>query len=158
MQTTVAQAIERAALEVFALVVGVDIVAEPHCDRARRRFESSIVSSFHLSGSISGRAHVCYAVPLATRLTCRMLQVESPVEETDMLDAAGEVANMIVGNVKNLLETRWGPIQIGTPAVEITGNTGDRPNALCLSFRCCGDLFTVSVAFQEDKLRLDSLK
>ena len=156
MQTTVAQAIEQAALEVFALVVGVDIVAEPHGERARRTFESNIVSSFHLSGSISGRAHVCYTVPLAMRLTCRMLQIESPVEETDMLDAAGEVANMIVGNVKNLLETRWGPIQIGTPAVEITGNTDDRPNVLSMSFRCFGDVFTVSVAFREDTPWWDS--
>ena len=156
MQTTVARAIEQAALEVFALVIGVDIVAEPHCDPARRPFESSIVSSFHLSGSISGRAHVCYTVPLATQLTCRMLQTESPVEETDILDAAGEVANMIVGNVKNLLEGRWGPIQIGTPAVEITGKSDDRAKALSLSFRCCGDVFSVSVTFQEDYSQWDS--
>lgn len=150
MQMTVAQAIEQAALEVFALVVGVDVVPEPHGNQAWRTFESNIVSSFHLSGSISGRPHVYYTVPLATQLTCRMLQIESPVEECDMRDAAGEVANMIVGSVKNLLETRCGPIQIGTPAVEIAGNTDERANALRMSFCCCGDVFTVSVAFQED--------
>jgi CheY-specific phosphatase CheX len=156
MQGTVAQAIEQAALDVFALVVGVDIVAEPHDQVARRRLESKIVSSFHLSGSISGTAHVYYTLPLAKRMTCRMLQLESPAEETDVLDAAGEVANMIVGNVKNSLENQWGPIQIGTPAVEIIGDSHERPQAMSVNFRCGGDVFTVAVAFQEDIGQWDS--
>ncbi len=153
---TLAQAIEQAALEVIALVVGVDIVSEPHVRLAWRGFESNIISSFHLTGSISGTAHVYYTVPRAKRMPRTMLRVESPVEDCDMLDAATEVANMIVGNVKTMIEGRWGPVQIGYPDVELAADSDLQPQGMSMSFRCCGDVFTVSVAFQEDSPRWDN--
>ncbi|HZD31849.1 MAG TPA: chemotaxis protein CheX [Candidatus Angelobacter sp.] len=156
MQGTVAEAIEHATLEVFALMVGVEIVAESQNPLAWPRLESNIVSSFRLSGSITGTAQVYYTLPLAKRMTRQILQVDAPVGEMDVLDAAGEVANMIVGSVKNSLENRCGPIQIGTPAVEITAVRAPMPRALSLSFRCYGDVFTVSVAFQEDDKRWEN--
>lgn len=156
MQGTVAEAIEQAALEVFALMVGVEIVSEPRGLAGWQRLEGKIVSSFSLSGAISGTAQVYYALPLARRMTCQLLQIEPPVGEMDVLDAAGEIANMIVGNVKNSLENRWGPIQIGTPAVQITPDQTLTAAAMSLSFRCYGDVFTVSVAFQEDGKRWEN--
>lgn len=114
-----AQAIEQAALEVFALMVGVDLALVAQSTTAWPQHESTVVSSFELSGAISGTARVFYPLPLANRMTCRMLQVEPPVAEMDILDAAGEIANMIVGNVRNCLGNPWGPIDIGTPTVEI---------------------------------------
>ena len=156
MQGTVAEAIERAALEVFALVVGFDIVAEPAGQSGWPQLDSNVVSSFRLSGSVSGTAQVYYTLPLAKRLTCVMLQLDSTVVETDVLDAAGEIANMIVGNVKNVLERQLGPIQIGTPAIEITGDSDQQRPAMSVSFRCSSDQFTVSVAFQEDRRRWDN--
>lgn len=156
MQDMVAAAIKLATLEVFALMVGVDIIAEPHRQSGWPALGTNIVSSFRLSGSISGTAQVNYTLPLANRMTCQMLQIEPPAREPDVLDAAGEVANMIVGNVKNSLENRWGPIHIGTPAVEFTVDSGEKPQAMRMSFRCCGDIFTVSVAFQEDTPRWDN--
>jgi len=152
LQETVAAAINRATLEVFALIVGVDVVAEPHGQSMWPALETNIISSFRLSGSIAGMAQVCYTLPLANRITCQMLQIEPPAGEPDVLDAAGEVANMIVGNVKNSLESRWGPIRIGTPAVEFKDDSGEKPQAMRMNFRCCGDIFAVSVAFQEDIL------
>lgn len=156
MQGTVAEAIERATLEVFALMVGVDIVPEIPPPASRKSSESSVVSSFRLSGAVCGTAEVHYTLPLATRVTCKMLQVDPPVAVNEVLDAAGEVANMIVGNVKNSLESRGGVIRIGTPTVSLAGDEGTVTHSMRVSFRCCDEVFTVSVAFQEDPRRWEN--
>lgn len=155
MQVSVAQAIERATLEVFALMVGVDIVPEAEFSQDYGQQESNVVSSFRLTGAVRGTAEVFYTLPLARRITCQMLQLTPPVDDADVLDAAGEVANMIVGNVKSSLESDWGAIRIGTPTVALEAHEAVA-SAMSVSFRCGEDIFTVSVAFKEDPARWDN--
>lgn len=150
MQHSVAQAIERATLEVFALMVGVEIVPETELQPEFRAPGSNIVSSFNLRGAVCGTAEVFYTLDLARRITCQMLQIDPPLDDADVLDAAGEVANMIVGNVKNSMENVWGAIHIGTPIVGLAPEGTVASQTMCVSFRCCEDIFTVSVAFKED--------
>ena len=149
MQDTVVQAIEEATLEVFSLMVGMDIVPETLSPEACHELDSNIVSSFTLSGAVCGTAEVFYTLPLAECIACHMLQVEPPAQENDVLDAAGELANMIVGNVKNSLERRLGTIRIGTPTVTLVGRSAAADHDMSVSFRCCENVFTVSVAFEE---------
>jgi CheY-specific phosphatase CheX len=156
MPGSVAQAIERATLEVFALMVGVDIVPEAELRQDYGDHESNVVSSFRLTGAVRGTAEVFYTLPLARRITCQILQLAPPVDDADVLDAAGEVANMIVGNVKNSLEGDWGSICIGTPHVSLAAHEAITSQAMSVSFRCCEDVFTVSVAFKEDPARWDN--
>ena len=69
-----------------------------------------------------------------------------------MLDATGEVANMIVGNVKNELEDHIGHIEIGVPAVAIVPKAQRAADTLGLSavrFRCSGSVFSVGISFQD---------
>lgn len=150
MHGTVTEAIERATLEVFAIMVGVDLVPKVQWKNTGGEFGSNVESSFQLSGAVSGTAMVYYTLTLATRITCQLLRIDPPVPETDILDAAGEVANMIVGSVKNLLECHWGSIRIGVPRVVLSGQRMDESRGMRVSFRCYDDVFTVSVVFHED--------
>ena len=150
MQSTVVEAIERATLEVFALMVGVDVVREILEPGASLGPGWNVVSSFTLSGAVCGRAEVFYTLPFAQCLACHMLQGETPALENDVLDAAGELANIIIGNVKNSLESQLGVIQIGTPAVALVGDCPAVNEAMSVSFRCPEGVFTVSVAFKDD--------
>ena len=93
MQSTVIQAIEKATLEVFSLMVGVDVVPETLAPGVGRGPGSKVVSAFLLSGAVSGRAEVFYTLPFAQCIACRMLQLETPALESDVLDAAGELAS-----------------------------------------------------------------
>jgi len=145
-------------LEVFALMVGVDLALVAQSTTAWPQHESTVVSSFELSGAISGTARVFYPLPLANRMTCRMLQVEPPVAEMDILDAAGEIANMIVGNVRNCLENPWGSIDIGTPTVEIFRDCVLKNHSMSVSFCSCGDIVTVSMAFRNGTAPWDYLR
>jgi hypothetical protein len=55
-------------LEVFAMMVGVDIIPETQVPEAGCDPESNVVSSFHLSGSVTGMAEVFYTLPLGACL------------------------------------------------------------------------------------------
>lgn len=148
MLTTVAQEIERATREVFASMVGVDVVPEalPYELCLENRF--NLVSSLKLSGSIQGTAQVHYTLPMATCITCRMLEAEPPLDAKAILDAVGEVANMIIGSVKSSLETRWGSIRIGTPTVDTVAAFAPNPVSRAVHFRWKREILSVSVAFQ----------
>jgi chemotaxis protein CheX len=149
MPDEVADAIRHATLDVFAMMVGVEVQPQSGLECHPKPLEMNIVSTFHLSGVVCGTAEVYYTFPLATRMTRQMLQVEGPVADADVLDAAGEVANMVIGNVKNCLERRWGLICIGTPKVAISSSGPQGNQSSSVTFRCGDDLFTVSVAFKE---------
>ena len=153
MQDRVIEAIEQATLEVFALMVGVDVTKEGEVP-APTPSGVNIVSSFTLTGAISGTANVYYAIPLAEWFASRMLQAEGDLPREDVLDAAGEVANMIVGTVKNTLEAMLGAIQIGTPTVAICDNQPDEKaehEDMSVTFRCRDNVFNVCIGFQESR-------
>ena len=151
---TVIGAIEQATQDVFSLMIGVDVSREAGGAPAgaAELAEGGICSEFTLSGAIGGRATVSYSMTLARWIAAQMLQSDELCSEQEVLDAAGEVANMIVGNVKNKLENYVGTIQISTPAVgklERLEAATSSATANAVSFRCQESVFTVAIAFRE---------
>lgn len=148
MPTTVVQEIEQATRQVFASMVGVDVVPDSSEPKVGYDGKVNLVSTLRLSGSVNGVARVRYTLPLATCITCRMLEVDPPLGAEAILDAVGEIANMIVGNLKSSLENRWGSIRIGTPMVGTAADTPVQSGSLAVHFRWKQEIFSVSVAFQ----------
>lgn len=151
---TVIGAIEAATRDVFSLMVGVEVskaADPPQTDAGSARV---ICSGFNLSGAIRGSASVAYSMTLAHWITTQMLSEESAGSDEQVLDASGEVANMIVGNVKNTLEEHLGAIQIGTPKVSIRECAPEQcaaPGSVTtVHFRCRESIFSVSIGFQEE--------
>jgi CheY-specific phosphatase CheX len=149
---TVIGAIEAATQEVFSLMIGVEV--SKTLDPPLITLDSgSICSGFTLSGALRGFASVSYSMALAQWITAQMLSEESAGSEQQVLDASGEVANMIVGNVKNTLENHLGAIQISTPEVTIVERPPEPESAgppTAVSFRCRESVFTVSIGFREE--------
>jgi chemotaxis protein CheX len=111
---------------------------------------SAVVALVGLTGAWSGSGVVSCSGPLACRLSGRMLMTEFPAVDAEVLDAMGEIANMIVGNVKEDLATTLGPLAISTPTVihgdglqtrSVEGGTGAR-----LLFACEGGVLEVRVS------------
>ncbi len=146
--TTVEQEIERATLEVFTVQVGFDVVSELPGDKPRGREKYKLVSSLRLSGSVRGAAQVRYTLPMATCITCRLLEAEPPVATESIFDAMGEVANMIVGNVKSSLENQWGTIRIGIPIAGVLADPSLDLASMGVDFRWNDETFSVLLAFQ----------
>jgi hypothetical protein len=75
-----------------------------------------------------------------------MLEEEPPIAREAILDAMGELANMIVGNIKSSLEGQLGFIRIGTPmAGLLADDSSDLPRMA--DFRWKEEPFSVSFAF-----------
>jgi CheY-specific phosphatase CheX len=146
--TTVEQEIKRATLEVFAVLVGCDVFSERPAATLGSEENCKLVSALRLSGSVRGTAHVQYTLPMATRITCRLLDAEPPLATDVVLDAMGEVANMIIGNVKSSLENQWGSIRMGTPRAGTLSDSASELPSMVVDFRWKEEPFSVSLAFQ----------
>ncbi len=62
----------------------------------------------------------------ACRLASALLMSEIEAVDDDVLDAMGELTNMIMGNFKNELELRLGPMGLSVPTVVYGGNFSTR--------------------------------
>lgn len=135
---------------VFLSVIGVD--AEPlshgHTD------SEGLTFTVDVTGEWSGSIHFSVERELALELARRMLERDD-VDESDIVDAMKEVANMIGGNVKGLVP---GPSRLSLPreskspppfVCEHDTDTGivdaDGKTRVCLCFSCAGAPFRVFV-------------
>lgn len=114
----IAAAIRAATLEVFSTMLGIEIVAgDAHSGKTAASFESGVVALLVLAGDWAGSGNVSCEPPFACKLASQLLRADYEAVNGDVLDAVSEVSNMIIGNVKNFLETRLGPMGLSTPTV-----------------------------------------
>jgi chemotaxis protein CheX len=111
---------------------------------------AAVVSLIGLTGTWSGTGAVVCSGALACRLSGRLLMTEFDAVDPEVLDAMGEIANMIIGNVKDDVMPTLGPLAISTPTVihgeglqtrSVEGQTEAR-----LVFACDGDVLEVRVS------------
>jgi chemotaxis protein CheX len=111
--------IKAATLEVFSTMLSMEIAAcetlpEPTVSAPN---SSGVVSILGIAGVWSGTGGLACSGALACKLSSQFLMAECPTVNDDVLDAVGEITNMIVGNVKTVLEDRLGPMGLSTPSV-----------------------------------------
>ena len=110
---------------------------------------SGVTTLLGLTGDWVGSGQLSCEPPLACRIASAMLMAEYDAVDDDVLDAIAEVANMIIGNVKNLLEGDLGPMGLSTPAVVFGGEfetrTPGNPDWVLVPFDCSGETLTVQV-------------
>ncbi|HLX45105.1 MAG TPA: chemotaxis protein CheX [Bryobacteraceae bacterium] len=108
-----------ATLEVFSTMLGMEVTAgeilTEHTVSATNT--SGVVSIVGIAGVWSGTGGVACSGTLACKLSGHFLMAEYESVNDDVLDAVGEITNMIIGNVKTALEDRLGPMGLSTPTV-----------------------------------------
>jgi chemotaxis protein CheX len=77
----------------------------------------SVEAFVGISGPMVGTGTVSCDAATACRLASAMLMTEITAVGGDVLDAMGEVANMIVGNLKVAIEERVGQLWLSVPSV-----------------------------------------
>ena len=68
-------------------------------------------------GAWTGAGSVSCDEATACKLASQMLMCECTSIDDDVLDAMGEIANMVIGNIKNNLELTLGQMSLGIPTV-----------------------------------------
>ncbi|MEO8594576.1 MAG: chemotaxis protein CheX [Candidatus Solibacter sp.] len=85
----------------------------------------------------------------------RLLMAEETSVNEDVLDAMGEVANMIIGNFKTLVEEHAGPLCLSIPTVihgrNFTSRSLGNNSWVVLPFECNGDVMQIRVCLAESK-------
>ena len=109
--------LELATREVFNLMLGVELTStsEPVSEEGL-----NITSMVGLAGSMCGLLSLRCTSNSATQMASKMLGLEPGSIGEAMLDAVGEVCNMVAGNFKNKISGMADGCQLSVPTV-ITG-------------------------------------
>ena len=135
-----------ATQDVFSTMMGLQIVAgEPFEESSGSATVDGVVALIGLAGQWVGGGIVHCDAALARKLYVHFLMCDAePANDgvtEEVLDAIAEIANMIIGNVKNDIENQVGTIGMGIPSV-VYGRKFTARNAGCnwivVPFECEG--------------------
>ena len=112
-----AEASRLAAESVFTMMLGLDLEPLGSYEETDARPYDGVVALVSFTGDSVGVGMFCCHEDLACRIGAAMLGHPIDRIDADVLDGIGEMANMIVGNLKEQLEPRTGPRPVDHPAL-----------------------------------------
>ena len=140
---------------VFKEFVGLELEAKtPYYMEKEALFECDISSIIGITGEARGAVIISMKVDLATKLTSILTGAEYTGLDDDVVDAMGEIVNIVAGNVNRELEKTF-KLMISMPTI-IKGNGHSinwplgQAKVICIPFTACDTYnFTLSVALEE---------
>ena len=119
-QSVLAGAILESTSSVFVTMMESDV--KPLDSRHEcKEPNGGVVALVGLTGLWRGTASISCSSSTAGKMASRMLMTELPESDAsisdEIMDAVGELTNMVVGNIKNSLEGVIGPMAISIPTV-----------------------------------------
>lgn len=136
------------------------VVGETRCVTSDPGPTSGLAAIIGLAGNYTGSGIVACTEETACHLAGFLLMDEFKTVNEEVLDAMGEIGNMIIGNVKSELETRLGMLGLSTPTVIHGSNfaawtSGSYPWTV-VPFQCDGHRFSVQMMLVENRIPLHS--
>jgi chemotaxis protein CheX len=117
-QDELVEAIRAATGEVFTTMLNLSVTpGEVFVEKEEAVPSSGVVSLIGLAGSWVGSGSLACSAGCATKIASALLMASYEGINEEVLDAVAEVTNMIIGNVKTVLETRLGAMGLSTPTV-----------------------------------------
>jgi chemotaxis protein CheX len=112
------QMIVQATTDVSSTMLSLELTAgDAYTNQNDPGPTNGVVSLIGLAGAWVGTGSVACSSAFACLLSSQLLMAECEVVDEDVLDAVAEITNMIIGNVKTLLEERLGPLGLSIPTV-----------------------------------------
>jgi len=130
MTSSLEKYIVTAVLDVFAAMVFIDITPGETMSGQDDVIDSNLSSMIGLAGDFRGVLALHCPEKAATGITGAMLGMEVDAIDEDVLDAMGEIANMVAGGLKTSLHDDGIDTELAIPttavgkAVHITGLSG----------------------------------
>jgi chemotaxis protein CheX len=108
-----------------------------------------------LAGDLSGSAVISFTEKLALKLVSNFIGEEKSSIDHDVIDAVGEILNMIAGNAKKIFSDRLNlRFKISVPSVIVgKGHSINRPSDLKfigIRYSIEGIIFALEVSIKED--------
>jgi chemotaxis protein CheX len=119
MQThEIIDAVQAATAEVFSTMLGIEVrAAAARTDDTCPRVDDGVMAFVGIAGAWMGSGIISCDASFACRLCELFLMTDAPAVNEDVLDALGELANMVIGNFKTAAEARVGPLGLSVPTV-----------------------------------------
>jgi len=135
---------------VFSTMLGLEITAgEAKVSQGAVGPSYGLAALVGFAGSMVGTGSIDCSAALACHFAGAMLGSEYEAVNDDVLDAMGEVANMIMGNIKTSVEAAVGPMDLSIPTVVYGRNFTTRSQRhnqwMVVPFACRGEEFLVQV-------------
>ncbi|HLM99505.1 MAG TPA: chemotaxis protein CheX [Bryobacteraceae bacterium] len=139
--TKMAGALRAATEEVFSTMLGIEVAAgEPYRLPSKPEPTNGVVALIGLTGKWVGTGSVFCTGDFARKISGQLLMSEFASIDQEVLDAIGEVTNMIVGSFKNSLEAEVGMLNMSIPVVvfghNFTATSIHRTEWLVVPFEC----------------------
>lgn len=117
-EQTIAEYVRSAAADVFSTMLGLEIANErEYMDQAAPTVSDGVMAFVGIAGTWTGAGVISCSAAFACRICNQLLMSEAASVNEEVLDAVGEVANMIIGNFKTMIEERLGPLGLSIPTV-----------------------------------------
>lgn len=147
------QAIQEATSAVFSTMLNLEpLPGEPRQETDPPPL-NGVMALLGFTGQWVGTGMFYCQEKLACRLSSLMLMSEISDITTDVLDGVGELANMIMGNMKDQLEPVMGDLAMSIPTVVYGRNFRTRTTALrnwlVAPFSLDGDSFEIHLCFTQ---------
>lgn len=147
-QATVVAAIRHATGDVFSMMLGLEVQSlEAYRQPCKPEPANGVIALVGLTGKWTGTGSVACTGELARRISGRFLASEFAAVDQEVLDAMGEITNMIIGNFKNALEEDAGPLGMSIPMVVFGHNfmagTSHGVDWVVVPFACDGERLEV---------------
>jgi chemotaxis protein CheX len=142
------------ACEVFSTMLNQRVSPEePRIRTAIDVQTDGVVALVGLTGEWAGTGVLSCSAPCACWMSNHFLMSDFHDVDDEVLDAVGEITNMVVGNFKNALAEKTGPLAMSIPAIVYgremrTSSKGGGKEWFSFPFSCDGNLFEFLVRLQ----------
>jgi chemotaxis protein CheX len=138
---TIVEFVQTSAADVFTTMLGLEIQSGlDFTDQNAPTVSDGVMAFVGMAGSWTGAGVISCSAAFACRICNQLLMSEATSVNEEVLDAVGEVANMIIGNFKTMVEERLGPLGLSIPTVIYGRNFTSRSlgtnNWIVLPFTC----------------------
>lgn len=149
--------VRNATLDVCSTMLGVEAAAQPfQLTGSMTGPQDGVFATVGMAGRCTGSGTIAMNEALACKLAGTFMMSEYTSVNGDVLDAIGEMANMVVGNVKTELEGLMGSIGLSIPTVVYGRNFRtknlSKTEVVTINFLCDGNELSVSLALNETEL------
>ncbi len=137
--------------KVFSTMLGLTVKSSSAPEeRIRALRKGGVVSLVGFAGRWRGAGTIRCSGRLACSISGKLLLTQFDHVNDEVLDAMGEIANMIIGNFKDDAAYKLGPLGLSTPTV-IYGNNFEARNWngeswIPVLFDCEGELLEVNIS------------
>jgi chemotaxis protein CheX len=145
-------AVHSATTEVFSTMLGMEVApAATHMDQASPSVNDGVMAFVGVAGPWMGSGIISCSAAFACQLCATFLMTEATAVNEEVLDAVGELANMVIGNFKTAAEAVVGPLNLSVPTViygrNFTSKSLGNNDWIVMPFQCGEESFEIRIWF-----------